>query len=401
MHLLRTRSHELVRTLFHAGVQSVRGDRAVERFLSDWPCPSRIQLVAIGKAADSMCVGAMDRLGDALSSALVITKHGHAGDRIKSDPRIEWHESGHPVPDAASIAAGARLTEYIKAVPAGDHLLMLISGGSSALVEHLLDGETLDTLTATTESLLASGAAIGEMNRQRRALSRIKGGRLARYLSGCQVTQLLISDVPGDHLKDIGSGLMIPDADNDMPEDNPIWRKVESHIVASNAIAQAAVAQAARDLGLDVVQANGTIDGLMDDVVPRVCDVLTQATRPGVYIWGGEPTIALPRKPGRGGRNQHLALALASKLDQRQTACAGPMTVLVGGTDGTDGPTDDAGGCVDDATAVRAAALQLDIQDYLARADSGSCLEALDALLTTGPTGTNVMDLVIAIVGEP
>ena len=211
----------------------------------------------------------------------------------------------------------------------------------------------------------------------------------------------MISDVPGDHLKDIGSGLMIPDADNDMPEDNPIWRKVESHIVASNAIAQAAVAQAARDLGLDVVQANGTIDGLMDDVVPRVCDVLTQATRPGVYIWGGEPTIALPRNPGRGGRNQHLALALASKLDQRQTACARPMTVLVGGTDGTDGPTDDAGGCVDDATAVRAATLQLDIQDYLARADAGSCLEALDALLTTGPTGTNVMDLVIAIVGEP
>ena len=93
MNLLRTRSHELARTLFHAGVQSVRGDRAVERFLSDWPCPARIQLVAIGKAADSMCVGAMDRLGDALSSALVITKHGHAGDRIKSDPRIEWHLS--------------------------------------------------------------------------------------------------------------------------------------------------------------------------------------------------------------------------------------------------------------------------------------------------------------------
>ena len=397
----RKRSHELARILFQAGVQSVRGDSAVERFLSGWSRPSRIHVIAIGKAADSMCVGAMDMLGDALSSALVVTKHGHAGNRVKSDPRIEWRESGHPVPDAASIAAGARLTEYINAIPASDHLLLLISGGSSALVEHLLDADTLETLTAKTEALLASGAAIGEMNRQRRALSRIKGGRLARYLPGCKVTQLLISDVPGDHLKDIGSGLMIPDADNDMPADNPIWQNVESHIIASNAIAQAAVAKAATDLGLDVVQANGTIDGLMEEVVARLCDVLVQATRPGVYIWGGEPTVVLPANPGRGGRNQHLALALASKLDQRKTAEARAVTVLVGGTDGTDGPTVDAGGCIDDATAAQAASLQLDVQDYLDRADAGSCLEALNALLTTGPTGTNVMDLVIAIVGEP
>ena len=391
-------SHEQMHALFQAGVQSVRGDRAVERFLAGWQLPPRLHVIAIGKAADSMCVGAIDTLGDALLTALVITKHEHASERIKSDSRVEWQESGHPVPDAASIAAGARLTEYIKAIPASDHLLMLISGGASALVEHLVAGESLGTLTAKTESLLASGAAIGEMNRQRRALSRIKGGRLARYLPGCKVTQLLISDVPGDHLSDIGSGLLIPDANNDMPEDDPVWQQVESHIIASNAIAQAAVAQAAIERGLAVVQDHGSIDGLMHEVIPRISETLRNATKPGVYIWGGEPTVVLPATPGRGGRNQHLALALAAELDSRRSGAARSVTVLVGGTDGTDGPTRDAGGLVDDATAARAESHQLDIEDYLQRADAGSCLDALDALLTTGPTGTNVMDLLIAVV---
>jgi len=391
-------AHSSLRTLFEAGIASVAGDLATSRYLKDWQHPSRVHVLAIGKAADSMCVGALDVLDQALVSALVVTKHGHAGERVKTDSRVEWHESGHPVPDAASLAAGKRVTEYISAIPENDHLLVLISGGASALVEHLVDGETLATLSAKTEVLLASGAAIGEMNRQRRGLSLIKGGRLARFLSPCKVTQLLISDVPGDHLKDIGSGLLIPDANNGMPEDDPVWQRVESHIIASNAIAQAAVGVAATDLGLNVVQATGSLDGLMDEVIPRIMNVLGSAKQSGVYIWGGEPTVVLPADPGRGGRNQHLGLALAAEMDQLKTQLYKSCVVLVGGTDGTDGPTGDAGACVDHSTASKTASLKLNIEEYLERADAGTCLDAIDALVTTGPTGTNVMDLAVAIV---
>jgi len=395
---LDAKSTVQLHALFQAGIGAVAGDKATKRFLSTWQKPAAVHVLAIGKAADSMCVGAVDVLGESLKSTLVITKHGHASERIKTDPRIDWIESGHPVPDAASLSAGSRLTQFVGGIPEKDHLLVLISGGASALVEHLVEGESLVTLTAKTESLLASGAAIGEMNRQRRALSRIKGGRLARYLSGCQVTQLLISDVPGDRLADIGSGLLIPDANNDMPEDDPVWQTVESHIIASNTIAQAAVANAASDLGLNVVQSSGSVDGLMDEVIPRISQVLKNATESGVYIWGGEPTIVLPSNPGRGGRNQHLALALAAELDQRNTNTGRSVSLLVGGTDGTDGPTADAGGCVSDATAYTAATLKIDIEEHLRHANAGNALEALASLVTTGPTGTNVMDLVIAIV---
>ena len=381
--------------LFQAGVDAVGGVQATRRALASKELQatlkSPLHLVAIGKAADAMAQGALSTIGDKLESALVITKHQHLSDTLKNDARFKCYESGHPVPDEHSLAAGACLYDYVAQIPENHQLVFLVSGGASALVEHLEGDLTLEDLRKTTDRLLASGAPIGEMNRQRRQLSLIKGGKLASVLR-CNVLQLLISDVPGDRLGDIGSGLLVPDTDTGMPADLPVWQSVQTHIIASSTKAQVAVCVAAKAQGLTVQQASGSLDGDVADVSDRVAETLLNA-KPGVYIWGGEPTVVLPSCPGRGGRNQHLALSLANIAAKH-----GHVSVLVCGTDGTDGPTADAGGLVDETSARAAADRGLDIDRYLRRADAGSALEALDLLVTTGPTGTNVMDLCIAIV---
>ncbi len=382
-------------SLFQAGVDAVGGRQATARSLQSFTLPDRVHLVALGKAADAMAAGASSVLADKLISGLVITKHDHLSDEVRQDSRLECHEAGHPVPDAASLAAGQRLFDFVAAVPSGDLLVFLVSGGTSALVEHLNDGLDLADLKRETDQLLASGAAIGEMNKHRRTLSQIKGGKLARQVN-CDVLQLLISDVPGDKPGDIGSGLLVPDVATDMGPELPVWTKIDTHIIASSSIAQQAVATAAANMGMPVRQATGNLDGNMPKVVDRVARVLAiPDLKSGVYIWGGEPTLVLPPSPGRGGRNQHLALALVEPLSNAES-----VSILVCGTDGTDGPTADAGGLINNHTLKKAREAGIDINDYLAKADSGSCLQKLDALVTTGPTGTNVMDLAIALVSE-
>ena len=395
MSQLATDRAQQLHTLFQAGVDAVGGFQATQRTLQQFSLPNQVHLVAVGKAADAMAAGALTVLGDRLVSGLVITKHEHLSQAVRDDARLECHEAGHPVPDQASLEAGKRLFDFVAEVP-DDHLLVfLVSGGTSALVEHLDNGLELADLKRETDRLLASGAPIGEMNRHRRTLSQIKGGKLARRIK-CPVLQLLISDVPGDKPGDIGSGLLVPDAVTGMGPELSVWDSVDTHIIASSTIAQEAVAAAADYLGLPVRQAKGNLDGDMLEVVARLSGVLkSDELEPGVYIWGGEPTLILPPNPGRGGRNQHLALALSEHLDG-----AGPCSLLVCGTDGTDGPTPDAGGLVDEHVAAKARDAGLDISDYLVRADAGTCLAKLDALVTTGPTGTNVMDLAIAVVSE-
>lgn len=377
--------------LFQAGVDAVGGYQATKRALSaeTFSCP--VHLVAVGKAATAMTQGAVAALGDALVSGLVVTKHDHLSEDVRTDSRLDCIESGHPVPDEYSLQAGQRLYDFVAAIPADHQLVFLVSGGASALVEHLDGNLTLSDLQAATDKLLASGAAIGEMNQHRRQLSKIKGGKLAKVVQ-CPVLQLLISDVPGDVLGDIGSGLLVPDVATNMPETLQIWQRVDTRIIASSAIAQQAVAIAAINAGLVVVQSEGSLDGDINEVSTRVSSTLANAT-PGVYIWGGEPTVVLPPQPGRGGRNQHLALSLASSVSAHSNA-----SVLVCGTDGTDGPTGDAGGLVDDQSLSKAQEHAIDVADHLAKADAGTALDKLGLLVTTGPTGTNVMDLCVAIV---
>jgi glycerate 2-kinase len=384
---------ELLLELFQAGVDAVSGYEATRRSLMAEQLPDRVYLVALGKAADSMAKGALSVIDDRLVSGLVVTKHHHLSDELEADTRLTCIESGHPVPDEASLQAGLELKKFVQSVPSEHLLIFLVSGGTSALVEALNDGLKLNDLKDETDKLLASGAPIGEMNKHRRTLSQIKGGKLAECVN-CEVLQLLISDVPGDKLADIGSGLLVPDVTTGMSAELPVWNRVETRIIASSAIAQAAVAAAASQHALVVQQSSGSLHGDMSDVISRMSGVLRAAkAERGIYIWGGEPTIVLPSKPGRGGRNQHLALALAQSMALHESA-----SVLVCGTDGTDGPTDDAGGLVSQATLEAAVQADLQIEGYLQTADAGSCLSELGCLVTTGPTGTNVMDLAIAIL---
>jgi hydroxypyruvate reductase len=418
-----------LRLLFDAGVQAVGGETATARALKTTNFVKPVHLVAIGKAADSMAKGALQIIGNRLATGLVITKHGYLSPALAADARLVCLQAGHPTPDQASLDAGQVLVQTISTLAASDHLLLLISGGTSALVEHLVQGMALAELQAVTNHLLANGYAIGDMNRVRRRLSCIKGGRLANYLpAGCLVSQLLISDVPGDQPADIGSGLLIaPGSDTaDSPEPQQlaqqvakdrhllnslidtqlidsvteapaataaVWAQIETRIIASSAIAQAAVAAAATARGLTVIQASGNLDGDVAAVADRICAVLlaTDAAA-GIYIWGGETTVSLPASPGRGGRNQHLALILAMRV-----AGMSGVQLLCCGTDGSDGPTGDAGGLVSGDTLRTGESMQLDAAASLRQANAGDYLERCGALVTTGPTGTNVMDLVIAI----
>jgi len=384
---------EILRKLFSAGVDAVSGYQATRRALSNESFTRPIHLVALGKAADAMASGALSVLESQLQAGLLITKHDHLSAAMREHPRMQCIESGHPVPDEHSLRAGQRLCDFVSQIPADHQLVFLVSGGTSALVESLNDGLTLAQLKRETDRLLASGAPIGQMNKHRRSLSGIKGGKLAAFLS-CPVLQLLISDVPGDNAGDIGSGLLVPDAATGMDASLPVWQQIDTRIIASSDIAQNAVSAAATAMDLTVRQASGSLHGDIDAISQQIASVITAGKQsPGVYIWGGEPTVVLPENPGRGGRNQHLALSLAAVAAEH-----GQTSVLVCGTDGSDGPTGDAGGLVDETLCRQAAQAQLDIADSLQRADAGTALHKLDALVTTGPTGTNVMDLAIALL---
>ncbi|MDU9002530.1 glycerate kinase type-2 family protein [Sedimentitalea todarodis] len=358
--------------IWRAGVDAVGGYAATRTALAatDGPTPDRI--IAVGKAAGDMARAALDHFGSL--PALVVTKDGHA----KGLPdEVHVIESSHPVPDARSLTAGRALRTSVQGMGSGTHLLLLVSGGASSLAEDPVEGKTLTDLQTLNSGLLADGLDITAMNIERRKISRIKGGGLLGAFPGQSAQVLAISDVPGDDLSVIGSGIGAP------PDPCPF--DCETRIIASNTIARLAAVNAAKALGLQVLD---NAESLHDDlptlakqIGPRLRDMPQ-----GVIVLGGEPTVVLPPNPGRGGRNQALALELARTIEGTEG-----ITVIVGGTDGSDGPTDAAGGVVDGTTWGAGAA------EALKAADSGRFLEEQGALFTTGPTGTNVMDLLIAV----
>ncbi|MEM1351713.1 MAG: DUF4147 domain-containing protein, partial [Pseudomonadota bacterium] len=259
----------------------------------------------------------------------------------------------------------------------GSHLLMLVSGGASSLAEVPADGLDLDGFRAKTQELLGSGADIHAMNKVRRALSRIKGGRLLAHFPGARITTLALSDVEGGALSVIGSGI------GDAPDASTF--SFTPRIIASNAIARDSVVAKAENMGLHCRTNSETLYQDITVVGPKIARTLNSGAA-GVHLWGGEPTVVLPPEPGQGGRNQALALTIARDIAGREG-----LTVLVAGTDGTDGPTDAAGAVIDGETWDPSAAVAL------RAADAGAWLDTRGALLRTGPTGTNVMDLVIAL----
>lgn len=369
-------------TIYRAALAAVHGRRVVRAALERNPSLLR-HVVAIGKAAGAMLGGVFDACGTGVQRALLVTRHGYADPADGFDPtRTRVIEAGHPEPDAASLAAGQALLEFIDATPGNDGILFLISGGASALVEVLSPGMTLAQLAQLTRTLLANGDDIARINAARKATSQIKGGKLAHYLKGRPARVLVISDVPGDDFSVIGSGLLFS---------SPAQPNIQHELVATNADVRRAAADAACVSGYDVQVHDTVVTGDVNAVAPTLVDALKNA--PGrLHIWGGECTVCLPPHPGIGGRNQHLALAVALALSRQPGAW-----LLCGATDGSDGGTDDAGALVDAGTRDRITAAGLDAAHSLARADSGTALRAAGDVLHTCPTGTNVMDLIIGV----
>jgi hydroxypyruvate reductase len=347
------------------------------------PCDSPVFLACVGKAAESMALGAHDALGAAIDRTLVITRELSGSGELQGRAGVEILLGSHPVPDERSLAAGARLLEWVAALPRSGVPLFLISGGASSLAEVLAPGVTLGDLEELTSVGLASGVAIGELNARRIAVSRIKGGRLAAQLAGRAARALFISDVPDDDPRVIGSGLMGP------AEHGP--DNVARTIVASIDHAVAAAATHAGALGL---RARAAPRRFADDAQRLAARFAHELALSGaqVCLWGGESTVALPAHPGRGGRNQHLALAAA-----RLIAGHSELALLAAGTDGSDGVTEDAGAVVDAESCARVTLAGLDADACLAQADSGRALAASGDLVHTGPTGTNVGDLVVGL----
>ena len=399
---------------YRAALDATGGRACVRRRLAEEHALAPRFVFAVGKAAAAMMAGAFDVLGAGIERALVVTKHGHAGGLLDPGWPVEVVESSHPVPDESCLAAGRVLADFVDAIPAGADVLALVSGGASALVEVLPEGFDAGDLARVNEYLLAEGLPIGAMNRVRKRISRIKGGRLARRIAPRRTLHLAISDVLGDDPKVIGSGLLVAHAGEDFgigDLDLPPWLAemgrqapllpgeeaaghVRTEIVARPADARAAAAAVYRAAGIDVVEYPDLLEGDAIETGRRIGRAIAEA-KPAAHVRAGETTVVLPPNPGRGGRCQSLALTAA--LEIRESAGA---WVLAAGTDGTDGPGEDAGALVDAGTVARGAAAGLDPDRCLRGADAGAFLEASGDLVRTGPTGTNVLDLIVALKVE-
>ena len=399
-------------TLYAAALDAVEGRNCVRHYLQNHPLTEKpVVLLAMGKAAAAMAAGACDVLDEQVIGGLMVTKEGHAD--IPLPECLTVREAAHPVPDERSLEAGQAVIELVSQLPQDCQLLVLTSGGASALVEALPSGIGLTELARLNRWLLGSGLSILEMNRIRQSISCLKGGKLAGLLKGQTATNLLISDVPGDDPAFIASGpfytaaltakdfIDLPDwvltmQQQAAAETNPTpSEQVVPHIiVASNQLACEAALACARQNGWPAAYHPELLENDAGEVAVSLLDALDELPG-GVHIWGGETTVCLPPEPGRGGRNQHLALVAAQRLAGRHD-----RWLLAAGTDGTDGPTADAGALVDGGTIERGETEGLDVEDCLARADAGSFLEASGDLLHTGPTGTNVMDLVLVWKAE-
>lgn len=366
--------------LYSFGLNAVKGDQAVYQALMAQGTQTACHVVALGKAAEAMYRGVQHYLDQDIKSSLLISKYGHFSPELLADRTVTALEAAHPVPAESSLVAGKALLHYLEQLPANEPLLFLISGGASSLCEVLDEAWTLEKLQTATQAKLAQGASIAEINAMRKQLSRIKGGQLWQFISERPVACLLISDVQGDDPAVIGSGLLFP---------APADREFTWQIVASNQQMLAAIQASRLEPKLQIMP-----EFLNTDAVEaaQACVACLKKQPDGIYIWGGETTVNLPENPGRGGRNQHFALAAALEL-----ADLDGITLLCAATDGSDGVTEDAGALVDGQTLARGQLENLDPVDCLKRADAGRFLAASGDLITTGPTGTNVMDLVIAL----
>lgn len=396
----------LLLSVFERALAAVNGRSRVRDVLRSMPHGGRWQVAAVGKAASAMALGAFDVLEDRMERALVISKDDHFDSTLLDLPQVRCLAAGHPLPDERSLEAGAQLRAFVRTAARDGPLLFLVSGGASSLVEALPAGMSLDDLQKLNRWVLASGHDIAATNAVRRRLSLIKNGGLLAGLAGRRALAFFISDVPGNDPALIGSGLLAPPRADRLPEKLPAWlaklleqapapahahAEISPHVIATLEDAVDAACRAGESRGVRIRRAPERFSGEATDLAVRFCHELATGDA-ALHVWGGESTVRLPPNAGRGGRNQHLALAAARLL-----AAHDDLALLAAGTDGTDGTTDDAGALVDSTTVERGTLGGLDADECLRRADSAVFLEAAGDLLHTGPTGTNVGDLVLGV----
>ncbi|GIX49184.1 MAG: hydroxypyruvate reductase [Candidatus Tectimicrobiota bacterium] len=432
------------RQIFAAGVAAVDPAAAVRRVLRrqgeqlqvagkvyDLRRFAHLYVIGAGKAGATMVQGVEAVLGERVHGGAVVVKYGHA----LPVRRVTLYEAGHPLPDAAGVRGAEAVMAVARQAQADDLVLCLLSGGGSALLPAPSPGITLEEKQQVTDLLLACGARIDEINAVRKHLSQLKGGQLARLVAPATLVTLVLSDVVGDRLDVIASGPTVPDPTTfaealavlarydllarvpasvrrhleagqrgEIPETpkpgEAFFARTQTVIVGNNRMALLAAQAEAQARGYATLVLSSTVQGETRDVARMHAAMAREIRSSGLPLWppacllsGGETTVTL-NGGGKGGRNQEFALAAALDL-----AGLPGVVVLSGGTDGTDGPTDAAGALADGHTVARAQALGLDAARCLQRHDAYPFFAALGDLLHTGPTGTNVMDLHLVLVG--
>lgn len=389
-----------------------------------------VYVVGAGKAGAVMAQAIEELLLDRITQGVVIVKRGYTA----PTRRIVIHEGGHPLPDPAGLMGTRRMVELLQKATERDLVIVLISGGGSALLIMPVEGIQLRELQALTGQLLASGATINEINAVRKHLSAVKGGQLARLAAPADVLTLILSDVVGSPLDVIASGPTVPDESTfedawtvldryelwrQVPESirkrldagrrgkieetpkpgDPIFDRVTNVIIGDNAIAAQAAIDQAQELGFNTLLLSTYVEGEAREVACVFAAIAKEIVhsghpveRPACVVAGGETIVTL-QGTGKGGRNMELALAAGIAIHGLEDTIIASLA-----TDGTDGPTDAAGALVDGTTVERATRLGMDPWDYLRRSDSYHFFEPLGDLLVTGPTNTNVNDLVFVFV---
>lgn len=391
---------------------------------------ANIYVIGAGKASAAMAHAVEEALKDRITSGWINVKYGHTCPLDK----ISVHEAGHPVPDQAGLSGSHRILDLLKAAGEEDLVIVLLSGGGSALLPYPAEGLSLKDKQDTTQILLDIGADITEINSIRKHLSSIKGGHLARWAFPATVITLILSDVIGDRLSSIASGPTAPDEstffdcqqilfkygiENQIPQKvlkfiesgmkgkreetlkagDPVFERVQNVIVGSNFLAVETAREKSVELGYNSLILSSVIEGETREVAKIHAAIAEEIfrtgnplPRPACIISGGETTVNVKGK-GLGGRNQEFVLAAAIALKGwRDTV------ILSCGTDGTDGPTDAAGALADNRTLDLARRRGLEAERFLLDNDSYHFFQALDDLVITGPTLTNVMDIRIILV---
>ncbi|TNM63755.1 glycerate kinase type-2 family protein [Aliirhizobium smilacinae] len=412
-----TAERHLLQMLFSAAVKAANPLNGIRKHLPQPPANGRTVVIGAGKGAAQMAAALETVWGGPVLSGVVVTRYGY-GCETKN---IEIIEAAHPVPDEAGLAASRRLVDAVSDLSENDLVIALICGGGSALLPSPPKGLTLQDEIALNETLLASGAPISAMNVVRKHVSTIKGGRLAAATKA-RVVSLIVSDIPGDNPAFVASGPTVPDASTrqealaiveqyrmelparviahlntpaaDAPmQEDPRFARNEQHIIASAGVSLEAAADLARSHGVEAHILSDSVEGEARDVALVHAAIAREValkdrpfTKPAVILSGGETTVTIRSKGGKGGRNGEFALSFALAIGGTR------VVALAADTDGIDGSENNAGAFVDGTTAQQLLRAGLDGRTLLERNDSYSGFAAIGDLFETGPTGTNVND---------